>query len=617
MAVRPAAAQLRRPSQPPAILLFSGGVSGMPDLPHLAIERRRVSRRSLLRGAVLMTGATALLAACTPSAPAQPPQSAMPAQPAESAARQAAPAPPASGQSTEESGQPVEGSGQAKSTAPAVPSVPTSTATRPDGAPRPGGTLIVAKTAEPPDLDPQLTSSLARQRLTMLTYNNLVKLSSDLVIQPDLAETWKVSADGKQIDFTLRQGVLWHPPVSRELTAADVKYSYERLLRESPGKLEFAIVDGVEVLDKYNVRFTLSAANAGILAMMADSRWGAIVNRETVERHGDLRKHAVGTGPFILEAWNVEQETRLKRNPDYFEKGKPHVENLVLRIVPDEAQIVAGLKSGAVHHAMLDDNRNVEQLTGQPGLQTYRTPRIGYDFLSFNQSIAPFNKIEVIQAINYAVDRDECIKAAAGGYAVQTAPCTPALKQWLLPEDRWKPYYKVDLDRSKALLARAGYPNGFEATVLTIPSIPSMFANAQVVQANLKRVGITLKVESLEYAPWIQRWQRKEFEATLNTTGGYADPDAAFYRAFHSKAQNWNNIANPELDRLLDEGRSVFEIEKRKPIYDKIQLQLLEQPGHLFLFNTETIDVAQKGVHGFSQHPTTTLWSYQNVWLDD
>ena len=561
----------------------------MTNQSHPAQEQDHVSRRSFLRGAILMTAGTALLAACTPTTPFQPGRPATPARPTEAP----------------------------KLAVPTAPSTPAPSASKTTGAPKTGGTLIVAKTAEVTDLDPQLTSSLARQRITMLTYNTLVKLSNDLVIQPDLAETWKVSPDGKQVDVTLRQGVLWHPPVSREMTAADVKFSYERLLRESPGKLDFAIVDGVEVLDKYNVRFVLNAANAGILALMADPRWGAIVNRETVEQHGHLRNVAIGTGPFILEAWNAEQETRFKRNPDYFEKGKPYVENVILRVVPDEANIVAGLTSGAIHHAMLDDNRHVEQLKGQPGLQTHRMPRIGYDFLSFNQAIAPFNKVEVIQAINYAVDRDECIKAAAGGYAVQTAPCTPPLKQWLLPEGQWKPYYKVDLDKAKALLARAGYPNGFEATVLTIPSIPSMFANAQVVQANLKRIGISLKVESVEYAPWVQRWQQKAFEATLNTTAGYADPDAAFYRAFHSRAQNWNNIANPELDRLLDEGRAVFEVEKRKPIYDKVQRLLLEKPGHLFLFAPVLVDVTQKRVRGFTQHPTTTLWSYQNVWLDD
>ncbi|MFN8633546.1 MAG: ABC transporter substrate-binding protein [Chloroflexota bacterium] len=475
----------------------------------------------------------------------------------------------------------------------------------------------MAKTADAPDLDPQLTASLFRQRLTMLTYNNLIRLSADVSIQPDLAEAWRVSPDGKQIDFTLRKGVLWHPPVSRELVAEDVKYSYERLLRDSPGKLELQAVDGVEVLDKYNVRFQLSAANAGILAVMADSKWGAVVNRETVERHGDLRRVAVGTGPFVLEAWSPGQEMRLRRNPDYFEKGKPYVESLVVRTMQDEASVVAGLLNGTIQHATIDQSSNAEQLKAQPDLQIHRSPRLGYDFLSFNQGAPPFNKPDVILAINYAVDRDECIKAAASGYAVQTAPCTPPMKQWLLPDEQWKPYYRVDLERARALLAKAGVPNGFEATVLTIPTLPTMFANAQVVQANLKRIGIDLKVESVEYGQWVQRWQRKELEATLNTTGGFADPDAAFYRAFHSKAQNWNNIANPELDRLLDEGRTVFEIEKRKPIYDKVQRQLLEKPGHLFLFAPEAIDVTHKSVQGFSQHPTTTLWSYQNVWLSD
>jgi peptide/nickel transport system substrate-binding protein len=190
------------------------------------------------------------------------------------------------------------------------------------------------------------------------------------------------------------------------------------------------------------------------------------------------------------------------------------------------------------------------------------------------------------------------------------------MKQWQLPQAQWEPFYKVDLDKAKQLLAQGGYPNGFELTILTIPTLPTMFTNAQVVQANLKRIGIDAKVESVEYALWIQRWQKKEFQATLNTTAGYADPDTAFYRAFHSKAQNWNNYNNPQLDKLLDDGRAVFEVDKRKPLYDQAQLQLLEKPAQLWLFTAEMIDFTQKSVRGFTQHPTTTLWNYQNVWLE-
>lgn len=499
----------------------------------------------------------------------------------------------------------------------AVFSPPTPTpAPRQPGSPKSGGTLVVGRITEPTDLDPQLNSSLARQRTTMLTYNNLVKLSTDLSIQPDLAETWKVSPDGKQIEFTLRKGVLWHPPVSRELTAEDVKASYERLLRESPGRSEFAAIESIDVPDKYSVRFIMSSVNAGILASMADPRWGAIISVDAVEQYGSLKRAAVGTGPFTLEEWRPGEETRLRRNPEYFERGKPHVESLVVRTLPDEASLVSSLQAGQVHHAMLEDPRGSEAFKDNASLKVYRSARIGYDFLSVNQGNPPFNKPEVVQAISYALDREECIKAGAAGYAVLTAPATPPMKQWQLPEAAWKPFYRVDLEKAKALLARAGYPAGFEATCLTIRGYPGLFASAQVIQANLKRIGISLKVESVEYPQWVQRWQRRDFEATLNTTPGFADPDTAFYRAFHSRGQNWNNIANPELDRLLDDGRAVFEVEKRKAVYDKVQQTLLERPGHLFLYAPETVDVAHKIVQGFSQHPTTVRWCYQNVWLD-
>jgi len=543
----------------------------------------RVSRRLFVRGALLLTGGAALLTACAP-APERLPR--IPAQ--RPAVLTPAPAPVAA------------------SVVPARPLV----------APKPGGTLVMAKTADATDLDPQLTSSVSRQRITMLTYNNLVRLSNDLTILPDLAETWKVSPDGKQIEFTLRKGVMWHPPVSRELVAEDVKFSYERLMRHSPGRADFAIVDGVEVLGKYHVRFALNTASAGILASVADSRWGAIVNRETVERHGDLRTVAVGTGPFMLESWQRGQEMRFKRNPEYFEKGRPYIDTLVLRTVPDKDAIVAGLREGAIHHAMLEDNRRVDALAGVPSLAIHRSARLGYDSCHVNQARPPFDRPEVVQAINFAVDRDECIRASAAGFAVPTAPATPPMKQWLLPGEEWKSYYAVNLDRARALLAKAGYPNGFEATALTIPTLPTMVANAQVLQGNLRRVGISLRVEGVEYGRWLERWKRKDFEITLNTTAGYADPDTAFYRAFHSKAQNWNNVNLPELDRLLDDGRAVFEVEKRKPIYDKVQLHLLERPGQLFLFAAEMIDVTHKSVQGFSQHPTTTLWNYQHAWLD-
>jgi peptide/nickel transport system substrate-binding protein len=136
-----------------------------------------------------------------------------------------------------------------------------------------------------------------------------------------------------------------------------------------------------------------------------------------------------------------------------------------------------------------------------------------------------------------------------------------------------------------------------------------------VIQANLKRIGIMLRVESVDYAAWVQRWQRKEFALTLNTTAGFADPDAAFYRAFHSKAQNWNSLDNPELDRLLDAGRATWDIEQRKPIYDQLTKALETVVPWVWLFSGNDYYYMSDKVHGFSPMPDASLQSLSKTSL--
>ena len=135
--------------------------------------------------------------------------------------------------------------------------------------------------------------------------------------------------------------------------------------------------------------------------------------------------------------------------------------------------------------------------------------------------------------------------------------------------------------------------------------------------AELKRIGITAEIENVEYAVWIKRWLAKDFDMTMNTTPGYADPDTAFFRALHStKGQNWNSWSVPELDALLEDGRRTMDQKKRKEIYDRVQILILENVPHLWLFSAETIDFTQASVKGFKQHPTTLLYGLDGAWLD-
>jgi len=319
----------------------------------------------------------------------------------------------------------------------------------------------------------------------------------------------------------------------------------------------------------------------------------------------------------MLEDWKVEQQMVLKRHPGYFKKGLPHVDGVILRIIPDEANIVAALRTGQIHHAFIEDNKNFNLLKDEKGLTGFRSSRLGYDYLNINASRGPLKDVRVRQAISWTVDRSQVLRVAASGFGRLTAPATAPMKQWQLPEEQWMRYYKPDPDKAKKLLADAGVGSGFTVKLLVIPTFPTMVSGAPVVAAQLKRIGINAEIENVEYAVWIKRWLAKDFDMTMNTTPGYADPDTAFFRALHStKGQNWNSWSVPELDTLLEEGRRTMDQKKRKEIYDRAQIMILENVPHLWLFSADTIDFTQATVKGFRQHPTTLLYGFEGVWLD-
>src|SRR2546422_432737 len=382
-----------------------------------------------------------------------------------------------------------------------------------------GGTFTSARTTEATGLDPQLVPAFSRSARSPMMYNQLVRFDPDMTPVPELAESWQVSRDGLAWTFKLRQGVKFHD--GQELTSADVKFTFDRLFEKSPGKSDFIAVDKVEPTGKYGVKFTTKEPFAGLLAALGGF-WGFIINEAGVKKHGDLNKAAVGTGPFMLEDWKVEQQMVLKKNPHYFKKGLPHVDQVILRVIPDEANIVAALRTGQIQHAFIEDNKNFNLLKDEKSLTGYRASRLGYDFLNINASRGP-----------------------------------------------------------------------------------------------LKRLGTTAELENLEYAVWIKRWLAKDFDMTMNTTPGYADPDTAFFRALHStKGQNWNSWSVPDVDALLEEGRRTMDPKKRKEIYDRVQIMILENVPHLWLFSADTIDFTQTSVKGFRQHPTTLLYGFEGVWLD-
>jgi ABC-type transport system substrate-binding protein len=204
---------------------------------------------------------------------------------------------------------------------------------------RTGGTFISAKTTEAPSLDPIFGQALSRHRSDPLFYSRLVEWGADGKLEPSLAESWTMSPDGKSWTFKLRQGVKFHN--GREFVADDVKYTYERALHPkigSGGRGYLTAIDGIEVPDKYTVRLHMLQPSASLLAGLAGN-WSSIVPHEEIEKRGDLRRAAVGTGPLLLQEWVSQGHIKARQNPDYFEKGKPYVDALEIKVIPDEGNI--------------------------------------------------------------------------------------------------------------------------------------------------------------------------------------------------------------------------------------------------------------------------------------
>jgi peptide/nickel transport system substrate-binding protein len=556
-----------------------------------------ISRRLLLHRGLILAGvpmATLLAQACGGSgqAPPNPPTvaAAPPTAPTPAPAATSAPAP-----ATKAPAQATAAPAAASTTQPVAAS----------SAPKRGGVLLVGKTTEAPTLEPHRENALSRARVTQNMYSYLVQADSDLKIVPDLSEKWDISADGKTYTFTLRKGVKFHS--GRDLTSADVKYSIERILdpaTASQGAGLLVSVGSVEAPDPGTVRLQLKNPDASLLSGLA-SAWGGIVDKDVVDKNnGDLSKVDAGSGPFMLDQWIPDQTLKLKRFPDYYSKDQPVLDGVTFQVIPEESAIVAQLRSGNVHLALLEDNKNYDLVKSEPNLTAVRSPRLGFDYIDIDNKKQPWDKLEVRQAFSYAIDRKEVLAVAGSNIGTLIAPVPPALKEYALDPDSL-PEYKPDLNKARDLLAKAGLPSGFSSELQLIPTFPTMVSGSQVVADQAKKVGINLDLKQIEYGVWIKGFNAREFTLTMNITGGNTDPDSLLFNRLSTKGVNQNNWSDAEVEDLLQQGKTAVDPAKRREIYAQLQHLLVQKVPQIWLFSTDLVHVMKKNVKGFTPHPST------------
>jgi peptide/nickel transport system substrate-binding protein len=486
---------------------------------------------------------------------------------------------------------------------------------------QPAGTLVVGLVAEPVNLDPPQVTDLNSNRVSRRVAETLVAFADESTqIVPWLAESWTISKDGLWYTFKLKKGIKFHDGTT--LDAEAVKFSIERQWNpEHPanklGKYPFAgyffgNVKAVEVMDESTVRFVLKEPRASFLAVLALPA-ASIVSPTAARKWGaDYALNPVGTGPFRYVSWQRGQQVVLEKNPDYWH-GPVKFDRVIYRpIVEDQARLTE-LMTGAIDVIVGVPPDFVAQLEGSPKVNILKQVGAHVWYLGINNQKKPFDDKRVRQALNYAVNKDAIVKDVLKGTgSPSTGPVLPGT--W--GADPGLKAYPYDPQRAKKLLAEAGYPNGFTTTMWVPESgsgMQSPVAMATVMQSNLKAVGVTVSLQTMEWGAYLAKLRSKEQDLfALSWMAGSEDPDMVMYPLLHSSqwTPNGPNRAlykNERFDELLAQARQTTDQAKRVQLYRDAQKILVEDAPWVFVDHEIQIAATSKRVQGLKLHPSFDL----------
>ena len=477
----------------------------------------------------------------------------------------------------------------------------------PAQAPKRGGVFRV-RGEDPVGFDPHATVSFRTMTNLSYAYSRLVKIKGGAAVAPntlplegDLAESWSQPNDTTYV-FHLRKGIRWHPkpPLNgRELTAEDVKYSYERFLgtRTNPNRNVLESVDRIDALDRHTVRFTLKEPYAWFVdALASTATW--VVAREAVEKFGDLKRSeaCIGTGPWMLERYEPAVRLTFVRNPNYFLPGLPYADGVEVTVDDDPSSRLAGWLAGKYDFAP-EAGMVVRRLDldlarqRKPNLQTADVVTLfgGITWMKLDQE--PFKDVRVRRALAQASNWKEILETNAWsqGHGLPNPAVPAAFKEWSLPiaelPAESRRLYEADPAEARKLLREAGLPNGFKTTLETTPGYgPDWIDAVQVGLRNWKSAGIEVELKLKEYGAYIASTIFGKYERMANGLFGlWTVPDAYLWN-YHLPGQitNASGVNDPKLTEMIRLQRRTLDARKRRELIHDVQRYCAAQVYHLY-----------------------------------
>lgn len=497
-----------------------------------------------------------------------------------------------------------------------------------------GKKLVIGRANDSVSLDPSCTTDLGSFKVTVNILETLVKYENGgEQIVPCLAESWKSSEDGLTWVFKLRQGVRFHD--GTVFNAQSVVFNFQRWMDDKnpyhKGSFSYwnfifggfpGYVKSVTALTDYSLEIRLNKPYAPFLSALAMPVFG-IASPEAIEKYGEnLSEHPVGTGPFIFESWERNKSIILLRNDKYW-NGTAKVGEVEFRVIPSSKERLEELRQGSIHIADYLSPEDMDDVKYDPNLYWYLRPSFNVGYMAMNNEKPPFNRREIRIAINYAIDKDKLIEEVFDNLA---KPATTYIPPSLWGYNESLETYEYDPEKSRQILAEAGFPNGFKTTLWVMDGardyFPKPLKAARFIKENLKKVNIDVEIKVFNWNEYLTRVNNGEHEmALIGWTGDYMDPDNFLYTMLASEnakrglGGNYSFYRNNAADQLLAQARQTTNMVFRRSLYRSLQEIVNYDAPSVPLVHTMPVLASRLSVKGYAPH-VTGVESLENVDID-
>ena len=509
----------------------------------------------------------------------------------------------------------------------------------PATAQKPGGTLTIQHWDSPASMSIHEEATYSTVIPIMGVMNNLVLYRQDKEqnsldgIVPDLAESWSWSEDGKDLTVKLRQGVKWHD--GKPFTAADVKCTFDLLqgtakerFRGNPRKGWYHNLDKVTANGDFAAVFHLKRPQPALLTLLA-SGYSPIYPCHVPPQQ--MRLHPIGTGPFKFVEYKPNEHIKVVKNPDYWKKGRPYLDAVEYKIVPNRSTAILGFVAGNydmtwpynITSALMRDVKSQA-----PNAVCEMRTNNGTTNLLLNRDKPPFDNADLRKALALTIDRKAFIDIMTEGQAkIGAAMLPPPEGQWGMPEAMLQTIagYDPDIKKNRAqaieIMKKLGYdPDKKLQLTVSTRNVATFRDPAVILIDQLKHIHVEAVLETIETANWHAKVMRKDYVIAMNNTGnGVDDPDQNLYENYAcGSARNYSGYCNKELDKKFDEQSMMTDQEKRKKLVWEIDKKLQEDGARPIIFHTRNATCLQPHVKGVTLMVNSIYngWRFEDAWLD-